>query len=175
MRGLLAVIALSWCLARDHTASFQESLSIELRRHKEPLTCHSYLNTDLCSKLKPYAAVRLITIASTSNAEDQIHQGIIKSRCLSSNLLETFFQCLNERAVAVCRQESFFHYLFGVEEEDYMGIVDIKSGETILLMPRLPQAYAVWMGEIQVFLNALKQWERQGVHMFAICLWPITV
>lgn len=51
-------------------------------------------------------------------------------------------------AVSNCRQESFFHYLFGVEEEDYFGAIDLRTQQTILFMPRLPQAYSVWMGHI---------------------------
>ena len=41
------------------------------------------------------------------------------------------------------RQESYFHYLFGVEEEDYFGALDLRDGRTMLFMPRLPEAYAV--------------------------------
>lgn len=44
-----------------------------------------------------------------------------------------------------CRQDAYFHYLFGVQEEDWYGAVDIRSGRSLLFMPRLPQAYAVWM------------------------------
>ena len=50
--------------------------------------------------------------------------------------------------IAECRQESFFHYLFGVEEEDFFGAIDLRTEQTILFMPKLPDAYAVWMGHI---------------------------
>ncbi|CAL5223649.1 g6193 [Coccomyxa viridis] len=50
---------------------------------------------------------------------------------------------------AIFRQESYFHYLFGVEEEDYYGALDLRDGRTMLFMPRLPESYAVWMGEIK--------------------------
>ena len=43
----------------------------------------------------------------------------------------------------LCRQESYFHYLFGVEDEDYYGALDLRNGRTMLFMPRLPEAYAV--------------------------------
>jgi hypothetical protein len=43
----------------------------------------------------------------------------------------------------LCRQESYFHYLFGVEEEGYMGALDVRNGKSILFMPRLPESYAV--------------------------------
>jgi len=47
------------------------------------------------------------------------------------------------------RQESYFAFLFGVDEPDFWGAIDVVTGETILFMPRLPEEYAVWMGEIQ--------------------------
>ena len=48
------------------------------------------------------------------------------------------------------RQESYFHYLFGVQEEDYLGAIDLRTGRSILFMPRLPPSYAVWSGHIAV-------------------------
>ena len=49
------------------------------------------------------------------------------------------------------RQESYFHYLFGVTEEDYYGAINLGSDppKAILFMPRVPESYAVWMGAIQ--------------------------
>eukprot|EP01128_Nolandella_sp_AFSM9_P009139 TRINITY_DN5775_c0_g1_i1.p1 TRINITY_DN5775_c0_g1~~TRINITY_DN5775_c0_g1_i1.p1 ORF type:complete len:511 (+),score=97.07 TRINITY_DN5775_c0_g1_i1:24-1535(+) len=46
------------------------------------------------------------------------------------------------------RQESYFHYMFGVREGDCFGVVSIDSGESHLFVPRLPAEYAVWMGTI---------------------------
>jgi Xaa-Pro dipeptidase len=46
------------------------------------------------------------------------------------------------------RQESYFHYLFGVKEPDCWGAIDVASGRAFLFIPRLPEAYAVWMGKI---------------------------
>ncbi|KAH0657065.1 hypothetical protein KY285_031947 [Solanum tuberosum] len=47
------------------------------------------------------------------------------------------------------RQESYFAYLFGVEEPGFYGTIDIASGKSMLFIPRLLADYAVWMGEIQ--------------------------
>ncbi|KQJ94091.1 xaa-Pro dipeptidase [Brachypodium distachyon] len=47
------------------------------------------------------------------------------------------------------RQESYFAYLFGVQEPGFFGAIDIASGQSILFAPRLPADYAVWMGEIK--------------------------
>jgi len=49
----------------------------------------------------------------------------------------------------IFRQESFFHYLFGVKEPDFKGCIDLSTGHTILFMPRLPQEYAIVMGKVK--------------------------
>nr|XP_057944640.1 xaa-Pro dipeptidase [Doryrhamphus excisus] len=46
------------------------------------------------------------------------------------------------------RQESFFHWAFGVTESDCYGAIEVDSGKAILFVPKLPQSYATWMGEI---------------------------
>jgi len=48
----------------------------------------------------------------------------------------------------IFRQESTFHYLFGVREPGYMGAIDLTSGKATLFAPRLPPEYALWMGKI---------------------------
>ena len=48
------------------------------------------------------------------------------------------------------RQESYFAYLFGCDEPDWWGMIELASGKTTLFMPRLDPSYAVWMGEIKV-------------------------
>ena len=43
----------------------------------------------------------------------------------------------------IFRQESYFHYLFGVREPDFSGLI-IKNGSTVctcLFMPKLPDSY----------------------------------
>ncbi|XP_033014565.1 xaa-Pro dipeptidase [Lacerta agilis] len=47
------------------------------------------------------------------------------------------------------RQESYFHWTFGVTEADCYGAVEVDSGNAIVFIPRLPESYAVWMGKIQ--------------------------
>ena len=53
----------------------------------------------------------------------------------------------------LCRQESYFHYLFGVEEEDCFGAVNLQTGRSYLFVPHLPESYTVWMGKIKVCRN----------------------
>lgn len=48
----------------------------------------------------------------------------------------------------IFRQESYFHWAFGVLEPGWFGAIDVESGKTILFCPRLPAEYAVWMGRI---------------------------
>ena len=47
------------------------------------------------------------------------------------------------------RQESFFAHLFGVTEAGCYATIHVPSGKSTLFVPRLPEAYAVWMGTIQ--------------------------
>ncbi|XP_019348486.1 xaa-Pro dipeptidase isoform X3 [Alligator mississippiensis] len=50
----------------------------------------------------------------------------------------------------VFRQESYFHWTFGVTEADCYGAVDVDTGRSILFVPKLPESYAVWMGKFNV-------------------------
>ena len=46
------------------------------------------------------------------------------------------------------RQESFFHYLFGVEESGCCGLIDMATCRSVLFVPELPPEHAIWMGNI---------------------------
>ena len=48
----------------------------------------------------------------------------------------------------IFRQESYFQWMFGVEEPDFYGAVEVDTGNAILFPPKLPDAYAVWMGKL---------------------------
>ena len=47
------------------------------------------------------------------------------------------------------RQESYFHYLFGVREPDVCGCIELDSGKATLFIPKLPEDYATFMGRIK--------------------------
>ncbi|XP_047566907.1 xaa-Pro dipeptidase isoform X1 [Lutra lutra] len=46
------------------------------------------------------------------------------------------------------RQESFFHWAFGVTDPGCYGTIDVGTGKSTLFVPRLPASYATWMGKI---------------------------
>jgi len=48
----------------------------------------------------------------------------------------------------VFRQESYFHWAFGVLEPDYYGAVEISTGRAVLYIPRLSEDYAIIMGHV---------------------------
>ncbi|XP_071824482.1 xaa-Pro dipeptidase-like [Apostichopus japonicus] len=48
----------------------------------------------------------------------------------------------------VFRQESYFHWAFGVEECGFFGAIAVDSGNAVLFCPELPKEYAVWLGKI---------------------------
>ncbi|XP_073441425.1 xaa-Pro dipeptidase-like [Dendrobates tinctorius] len=45
------------------------------------------------------------------------------------------------------RQESFFHWAFGVTESGCYGAIDVNTGRSIIFVQKLPESYAVWMGK----------------------------
>ncbi|XP_038610523.1 xaa-Pro dipeptidase [Tachyglossus aculeatus] len=48
----------------------------------------------------------------------------------------------------VFRQESFFHWSFGVTEPGCYGVIAVDTGKSILFVPKLPESHATWMGKI---------------------------
>lgn len=46
------------------------------------------------------------------------------------------------------RQEAYFHYLFGVNEDGFWGALDIRNGRSYLFIPKQDASYAVWCGPV---------------------------
>jgi Xaa-Pro dipeptidase len=62
------------------------------------------------------------------------------------------------------RQESFFFYVFGLNEPGAFGVLDLKIRESLLFVPRPYEEYELWAGKVQP-LSAYK--ETYGVdHVF---------
>ena len=62
------------------------------------------------------------------------------------------------------RQESYFHWMFGVREPDCYGAVHISTGRSILFVPRLPESYVVWMGTIHPLSHFKSEYVVDEVH-----------
>lgn len=62
------------------------------------------------------------------------------------------------------RQESFFHWTFGVEEPDCFGAVDVNSNRSVLFVPRLSEEYAVWMGKLHTTDDFKRKYMVDEVH-----------
>ncbi|XP_065178030.1 xaa-Pro dipeptidase-like isoform X2 [Sycon ciliatum] len=63
----------------------------------------------------------------------------------------------------VFRQESYFHWAFGVREADCVGAIDVDTGKTTLYFPRLPESYATWMGKIHPLEHFQKKYATEFV------------
>jgi Xaa-Pro dipeptidase len=46
------------------------------------------------------------------------------------------------------RQDSWFNYLFGVKEPDMFAAISLRTGRSVLFIPKLSPDYAIWCGEI---------------------------
>ncbi|KAI6176372.1 Peptidase M24B and Peptidase M24 domain containing protein [Aphelenchoides bicaudatus] len=62
------------------------------------------------------------------------------------------------------RQESYFFWAFGVHEPDAYGLLDLKTGKSVLFPPKLHEDYAIWEGAIRPEKYFLDRYEVDEVH-----------
>lgn len=63
----------------------------------------------------------------------------------------------------VFRQESYFHWTFGVKEPDFYGAIDLENGRSYLFVPRLPESYAIWLGKLYTLEEYRQRYEVDAV------------
>lgn len=62
------------------------------------------------------------------------------------------------------RQESYFHWCFGVTEPDFLGAIEVDTGRTILFPPLLPASYGIIMGKVQPESYFKERYQVDEVH-----------
>ncbi|KAI6650715.1 Xaa-Pro dipeptidase [Oopsacas minuta] len=95
-----------------------------------PMSLHADNRSRLCSSLKSQTAMKL------PNSSCILLQGGE----------QTTLYCTDRDVLF--RQESYFHWCFGVTEADCLAAIQVDTGYTVLFIPRLPAVYATWMGDI---------------------------
>ncbi|XP_039744521.1 xaa-Pro dipeptidase isoform X2 [Pteropus medius] len=97
---------------------------------KVPLALFVLNRQRLCERLRRNQAVQAGSLVLLQGGED------IQRYCTDTEV--------------VFRQESFFHWAFGVTEPGCYGVIDIATRKSTLFVPRLPASYATWMGKFNV-------------------------
>ena len=67
-------------------------------------------------------------------------------------------------AAYVFRQESNFHWCFGVTESDFYGAIHVKTCKAILFIPKLHPDYEIWDGKIHDLEHFKTKYEVDEVH-----------
>lgn len=127
--SLVSNIDLFSCIRRirTHFDSLPRAVQHTLKKHAIDMELHKESRTRLVAKLKKDGAKAGSVVLLQGGETDYRH--------------ETDHE-------KVFRQESFFAWAFGVKEPDCYGSIDVDTGKSTLFIPRLPDAYAVWMGPI---------------------------
>lgn len=107
---------------------------------KIPMTLHQDNRKKLIKRLQAHGGYAQGSVVLMQGGEDVPRPG-------SSDIDHIF------------RQESYFHWAFGVLEPGWYGTIDVSTGRTTLFMPRLPQEYAMWMGRIRTTEEYRRQYQ----------------
>ncbi|KAK7811853.1 hypothetical protein U0070_024116 [Myodes glareolus] len=104
------------------------SFSLGNETLKVPLALFALNRQRLCERLRKNAAVQAGSAVVLQGGEE------MQRYCTDTSI--------------IFRQESFFHWAFGVIESGCYGVIDVDTGKSTLFVPRLPPSYATWMGKI---------------------------
>ena len=64
----------------------------------------------------------------------------------------------------VFRQESYFHWTFGVTEADCYGAIEVDTNKAHLFFPKLPESYSIWMGRLHQLSHYQDRYQVDDVH-----------
>uniref|UniRef100_A0A8C6AM36 Xaa-Pro dipeptidase n=1 Tax=Monodon monoceros TaxID=40151 RepID=A0A8C6AM36_MONMO len=95
---------------------------------KVPLALFALNRRRLCERLRKNPAVQAGSVVVLQGGEET------QRYCTDTGVL--------------FRQESFFHWAFGVTEPGCYGTMDVDTGMSTLFVPRFPPSHATWMGKI---------------------------
>ncbi|XP_063970196.1 xaa-Pro dipeptidase-like isoform X2 [Lytechinus pictus] len=112
-----------------HTSDYRPTYCLGEHTLSVPRTLHATNRERLCKRLK---------------ADPQLPSGAI---VLLQGGEQEMRYCSDHEPLF--RQESYFHWAFGVNESSFYGAIVVDTGKAILFPPKLPEVYAVWMGRIQ--------------------------
>ena len=108
----------------------QSTASFNLGAYSVPMMLHAENRMRLCSSLK----------------EQSLEKLPARSQILLQGGEQTTLYCTDRDVLF--RQESYFHWCFGITEADCLAAIDVDTGRAVLFIPRLPPEYATWMGTI---------------------------
>ena len=107
--------------------------SMGLRTYRVPLDLHATNRAKLLAVLRSHLG---LGPGACANVVVYLEGGFSETRHATDH--EPMF-----------RQESYFHYLFGVREPDVRGCVELDTGRATLFIPKLPEEYVTVMGRIK--------------------------
>nr|XP_055092189.1 xaa-Pro dipeptidase isoform X1 [Symphalangus syndactylus] len=117
-----------FCLSLMSSWNYRPSFWLGNETLKVPLALFALNRQRLCERLRKNRAVQADSIVVLQGGEET------QRYCTDTGVL--------------FRQESFFHWAFGVTEPGCYGVIDVDTGKSTLFVPRLPASYATWMGKI---------------------------
>lgn len=109
-------------------STVRPSFSLGNETLKVPLALFALNRQRLCERLRKNGAVQAGSAVVLQGGEE------MQRYCTDTSI--------------IFRQESFFHWAFGVVESGCYGVIDVDTGKSTLFVPRLPDSYATWMGKI---------------------------